>query len=108
MSGIRADLISPSGRYLGGLIATGGETARAILCALGATGLVLQGEIEAGVPLSIARGMRAISVVTKAGAFGSPTTLTRSLQTLRAMRSSATSNAGYITLLDPRQPSLSL
>lgn len=102
-----ATLIAPSGRHLGGLIATGGETARAILNALGATGLSLQGEIESGVPLSIAYGIPSILVVTKAGAFGSPTTLLRSLQTLRALRSDPASVTGRPAPGVSQPPSLS-
>ena len=72
-----ARLIAPLAGHIGALIATGGETARAILCAMGAKQLRLAGEVEPGVPVSIAIGNRSIPVITKAGAFGSRETLLR-------------------------------
>jgi uncharacterized protein YgbK (DUF1537 family) len=70
---------------LGGLVATGGDVARAALAALGATGLHLVGEVEAGVPLGVADAPRPLYVVTKAGAFGSPETLSRCRAALKAL-----------------------
>jgi 4-hydroxythreonine-4-phosphate dehydrogenase len=69
---------------LGGLIATGGDIARAALTALGASGLHLVGEIEPGVPRSLADTDPPLPVVTKAGAFGAPTTLERARRELRS------------------------
>jgi 4-hydroxythreonine-4-phosphate dehydrogenase len=64
-----------------GVVATGGETARAVLMAAGIATLRLHGEVEAGIPLSIApAGLR---VVTKAGAFGNAETLLECLKILR-------------------------
>lgn len=67
-----------------GLVLTGGETARAVCDALGVDELELLGEVEPGIPLSVALitrppGATASSpVVTKAGAFGGPESLLRS------------------------------
>ena len=72
-----ARLAAPHADRIGALVSAGGETARAVLLALGATGLRLLGEIEAGVPLSIAEGNRPLPVVTKAGAFGRDDTFLR-------------------------------
>ena len=67
------------GRF-GALVATGGETARAILGAAGAQALCIRQEIEPGVVLS--DGGR-LPVVTKAGAFGEPDSLVRAVEILR-------------------------
>lgn len=67
----------------GGLIATGGETALALLEALGATSLGMVAEVEPGVPLCLA-GTR--PVITKAGAFGDAGTLGRCLAYMRRLR----------------------
>jgi 4-hydroxythreonine-4-phosphate dehydrogenase len=63
---------------------TGGETATRVLRAWHTTALELVEEIEPGVPLSVSVGARPIAVVTKAGSFGQPQTLTRSLTKLRS------------------------
>jgi len=68
-------LVAPLAPRLGGLLATGGETARGILDALGTVGLRLTCEIEPGVTLSVTEGDRPLPVVTKAGAFGGPASL---------------------------------
>lgn len=70
---------------IGGLIATGGDIARAVLGALGAGGLHLLGEVEPGVPLGIADGRRPLPVVTKAGAFGTRATLVRGRDALKRL-----------------------
>ncbi|HEX9401316.1 MAG TPA: nucleotide-binding domain containing protein [Anaeromyxobacter sp.] len=78
-----ARLVAPHAARLAGLVATGGDIARAILGALGATGLHLDGEVEPGVPLGVANSTPPLAVVTKAGAFGSPGTLARCRAALR-------------------------
>lgn len=60
---------------IGALFATGGETARCLLEALGVRALRLVDEIEPGVALSVAAGRRGLAVITKAGAFGHDATL---------------------------------
>ena len=68
-----AALVEPHFARIGGLIATGGETARAMLSAARIPSLHLQAEVEAGVavgrPLDPNRAHRP-GTVTKAGAFG--------------------------------------
>jgi uncharacterized protein YgbK (DUF1537 family) len=63
---------------VGGLVATGGETARAVLDAWGVRRLRVHGEVEAGVAFSTTDGWRrVVPVVTKAGGFGDAETLVR-------------------------------
>ncbi len=67
-----AALVAPHIGRLAGLIATGGETARAMLGAAGIGSLELLSEVEPGV--AVARpsdGAARLTIVTKAGAFGS-------------------------------------
>ncbi|MGP9497354.1 MULTISPECIES: four-carbon acid sugar kinase family protein [unclassified Halomonas] len=72
---------------LGALVATGGETAKALLSAAGINHLHLVDELEPGVALSVnGQGM---PVVTKAGAFGSETTLYEAWRTLVDKRPSS-------------------
>ena len=81
-----AETIAPLARHIGAIISTGGETARALLSAMGSHGLYLIGEVESGVPLSVAAGIHAIPVITKAGAFGSRETLLRCYHVLQQAR----------------------
>jgi D-threonate/D-erythronate kinase len=56
---------------IGALIASGGETARAVFEAFGITRLRLSGELERGIPISITENWRRpLRVITKAGDFG--------------------------------------
>jgi 4-hydroxythreonine-4-phosphate dehydrogenase len=68
-SRVGALLVSAAGT-VGGLVLTGGDTAVGLLRAWGAEGLDLIGEVEPGMPLSLAIRVRRIPVITKAGAFG--------------------------------------
>ena len=81
-----AAMVAPQSGSLGAIIATGGETALALLSAMAYRGLRLVGEIEAGVPLAIASGPRPLPVITKAGAFGSRDTLLHCYQALAQKR----------------------
>jgi uncharacterized protein YgbK (DUF1537 family) len=65
-----------------GLVLTGGATAVGVARRLGATGIALSGEVEAGVPVGALSGPRPYPVVTKAGGFGGPDTLVRVVQAL--------------------------
>ncbi len=78
-----ADLIAQASPAIGAVIATGGETACALLSRLGINGIRLIDEVEPGVPFGISIGARAIPVVTKAGAFGNAETLRRCLARLK-------------------------
>jgi uncharacterized protein YgbK (DUF1537 family) len=67
---------------VGGLILTGGDTARAVCRQLGARGLELLAEVEPGVPLGRLVGRTRLLAVTKAGAFGSEQALVRAREQL--------------------------
>ena len=68
-----ASLLAPAVRHAGAIIATGGETARALLIAAGASALRVVDEIEDGMPLLECRLQgKTFPVVTKAGGFGQP------------------------------------
>ncbi|WP_233838414.1 4-hydroxythreonine-4-phosphate dehydrogenase PdxA [Paraburkholderia sp. ZP32-5] len=90
--------LASAATHAAALIATGGETARALLMAMGIAELRVSEEIENGVPLMAATGASyVLPVVTKAGGFGRPDTLYRAWQRLVAM-TQADAQA-------PRQPS---
>lgn len=67
-----------------GVIATGGDTARALLEAIDATGLDLHDEVSPGIPIgSIPDGPFAgLRIVTKAGGFGPPEALASAARAL--------------------------
>jgi uncharacterized protein YgbK (DUF1537 family) len=73
-----ATLVEPHFAKARGLIATGGETARAMLSVAGISSLQLIAEVEAGVAIGRPLGARTTHcpcIVTKAGAFGSDNAL---------------------------------
>jgi uncharacterized protein YgbK (DUF1537 family) len=75
-----ARLLAPRLQAAGGLLATGGETARTLLTTAGVPALALHGEVETAVPLGVVLGdgpLRGLPVITKAGAFGDEATLVR-------------------------------
>ncbi|TBV03280.1 four-carbon acid sugar kinase family protein [Phytopseudomonas dryadis] len=85
----------------GSLIATGGETARAVLSAAGIDALRVHGELLPGVVLSSAAYQgRRLGVVTKAGGFGQPDTLQRAWSALQA--DAATRTDTPFTLEEPQ------
>ncbi len=65
-----------------GLVLTGGSTAVAVSRRLGASGIRLAGEVEAGVPAGTLIGPRPYAVVTKSGGFGRPETLVGAVKSL--------------------------
>ncbi|HVE08633.1 MAG TPA: four-carbon acid sugar kinase family protein [Paraburkholderia sp.] len=72
LSAALAALVEPHLAHLAGLIATGGETARAMLAAARIGRLELLSEVEPGVAVARpADAARQLTIVTKAGAFGS-------------------------------------
>jgi uncharacterized protein YgbK (DUF1537 family) len=81
-----AHLAAPLLPSFGALVATGGETARSLLGALGVDRLRLAREVEPGVVLGFAEAPHSLAVVTKAGAFGVPGTLVNVWRQLRAAR----------------------
>jgi uncharacterized protein YgbK (DUF1537 family) len=85
-----AALLQPAAGHIGAIFATGGETALALLDALGIGGIQLLAEIEAGVPIGISHGAMTVPIITKAGAFGDAGTLCRCLSHLRRLRPTET------------------
>lgn len=63
--------LAPAAPIAGGLIATGGDTAIALLNQFQIDGIRLVEEVESGIPLGLTIGKTQIPVITKAGAFGS-------------------------------------
>ena len=85
-----ATITQPCAKFAGALVATGGETARAILDAWGINRLRLAGEVEPGLPYSITADWdREILVLTKAGGFGRPGTLLHCREFLETFRRGA-------------------
>ncbi|HEU0158981.1 MAG TPA: four-carbon acid sugar kinase family protein [Hyphomicrobiaceae bacterium] len=97
-----ADIAGPRLARTGGLVATGGETARRLLERACISSIKLGGEMEVGIPWGIALGAPArqpqlleaeasnvigwepsFPIVTKAGGFGDPGTLVRCRQVLK-------------------------
>ncbi|WP_059173447.1 four-carbon acid sugar kinase family protein [Bacillus sp. FJAT-27445] len=68
---------------LGGVVMTGGDTAKAIAKKLGVQGMELFGEAERGLPVSRLLGAFGLPAVTKAGAFGSDQSLLSALKLLK-------------------------
>ena len=81
-----ASWVLPHIDKVGALVATGGETARAVLTASNITGLRLLREVETGVPLAVSTGARRIPVITKSGSFGNRATLAHCVQVLRGLK----------------------
>lgn len=77
---------------IGALIASGGETARAVLQSWGVTRLRLLGELDRGIPIAITENWRRkLPVITKAGDFGGPDALLGCYRFLRGANAGATS-----------------
>lgn len=82
-----AALVGPFANTVGALVATGGETARAVFEAWGVSSLRLVGEVESGLPFSVTSGWsRELPVITKAGGFGNRESLLRCRQFLRKLQ----------------------
>ena len=75
----------------GGLLLCGGDIAIAACSALGASGIELQGEVEAGVPWGRLVGgeLADLAAVTKAGGFGKTEAFARAIRFLRPSRARA-------------------
>jgi uncharacterized protein YgbK (DUF1537 family) len=85
-----ARLLASPARQASALVATGGETAAALLTSLGVEGLRLVDEIEPGIPLGLTLGAISVPAVTKAGGFGNEECLKRILSRLRFIRQTGT------------------
>ena len=84
---------------VGALVASGGETARAVFESLGVTRLRLLGELEKGIPVSITENWdRPLPVITKAGDFGGADALLKCSQFLHHKEQRITSpvNSGKV------------
>ncbi|AAZ36675.1 conserved hypothetical protein [Pseudomonas savastanoi pv. phaseolicola 1448A] len=91
MSNALAQWLAPALTHAGSVVATGGETARAILIAADIKRLTLFGELATGVVLAEARlGKHTFNVVTKAGGFGNPDTLLTTWHMLHAPAATGT------------------
>lgn len=85
-----ATCLSPALPRMSGLIATGGETATALLRQCYVRQIRLVDEIEAGTSLGLMIGETGMPLITKPGAFGDPQSLVRSLERLRLIRQTGT------------------
>lgn len=80
LAGVVAELAE--GESFDALVLTGGDTAVNVARRLGASGILLRGEVEAGVPFGELICPQPYRVVTKAGGFGGPETLVNAFYTL--------------------------
>jgi len=93
LSAALARMVEPYADRIGGLVATGGESARAVLETWGVHRLRLVSELEAGLACSVTEGWRGLlPVLTKAGAFGTPQTLLNCREFLHGLDRSSTVN----------------
>jgi uncharacterized protein YgbK (DUF1537 family) len=76
--------------HAGALVATGGDSAAALLASCGIAGLELIDEIEPGIPLGLTLGELSLPIVTKAGGFGDEGCLRRIVERLRFIRQTGT------------------
>ncbi len=68
------------------LVLTGGDTAVRVSRGVGARGILIEDELEAGVPIGTLICPKPYPVVTKAGGFGTPETLLNALRALKRGR----------------------
>jgi 4-hydroxythreonine-4-phosphate dehydrogenase len=81
-----ADALAPVAPHIGGLAATGGETAAALLGRFGVDGIRLIDELGPGVSFGLTLGKVSLPIATKAGAFGGPDSLVRIARHLHLIR----------------------
>lgn len=82
VSGLLGEVVVGVRGSFGALALTGGDTAVGVARRLGAMGMEVFGEVEAGVPFGRLVGGSEVPVVTKAGGFGGPQTLIRAVKFL--------------------------
>lgn len=82
--GSLARALADAGLHPHALVVTGGETARVLTQALGATGMRPVGQLEPGVVRADLIGSLTCPIVTKSGAFGDAGSLARALCALRS------------------------
>ncbi|HET7826367.1 MAG TPA: four-carbon acid sugar kinase family protein [Anaeromyxobacter sp.] len=86
LAAVVAGLVAPHLPRCAGVVATGGDVARALLGAVGAHGVHLAAEVEPGVPLGFTDTAPPLRLVTKAGGFGSPGALVKARDAIRGGR----------------------
>ena len=83
-------MLSPHRGLVGALVASGGETARAVLTGWNVASLQVVAEVEPGLPCSIATvGEFGMPVLTKSGSFGRPESLLNCLEFLHNLERGA-------------------
>ena len=93
LSAALARIVKPYADRIGGLVVTGGESARAVLEAWGIHRLRLINELEAGVACSVTEGWSGLlPVLTKAGAFGTSRTLLNCREFFQGLDRSSVTN----------------
>jgi uncharacterized protein YgbK (DUF1537 family) len=85
-----ARVLAPLAADAGALMATGGDTAAALLPACGIHGIRLVDELEPGASLGLTLGALALPIVTKSGGFGDAGSLRRIVERLRSIRQTGT------------------
>ena len=81
-----ASALEPARHVAGGLIATGGETASALLNGWYFHRIRLIDEVAPGMSLGVALGERHVPLITKPGGFGDAASLVHALEALRRLR----------------------
>jgi uncharacterized protein YgbK (DUF1537 family) len=82
--------IAPLAARAGGLMATGGDSAAALLTHCGVRGIRLIDELEPGTSLGFTLGALTLPVITKSGGFGDAGSLRRIAERLRFIRRTGT------------------
>ena len=82
--------IAPLAARAGGLMATGGDSAAALLTHCGVRGIRLIDELEPGTSLGFTLGALMLPVITKSGGFGDAGSLRRIVERLRFIRHTGT------------------
>lgn len=85
LAGRLGELVGGHAGRFGGLVLTGGDTARAVLGAIGIEAMAVVANVERGVPVSrpfVTQAVPNLCVVTKAGAFGDDESLGRAVRAL--------------------------
>jgi len=85
-----AGRIAPLAKRTSGLMATGGDSAAALLTHCGVRGIRLIDELEPGTSLGITLGALTLPVITKSGGFGDAGSLQRITERLRFIRQTGT------------------
>lgn len=101
LAALGSRLLRTEAQRIVGLIAAGGETARALLQSAGVNRLSVQGEIEPGVVFSVVPQLDGLPLITKAGGFGDAGTLERARQALHRPPAPGVASQAVNTTADP-------